>query len=92
MSWKEKKMKTDIKNILAYLKLIGMIGTVVFTICSFISVMMTINPRVTSLEKRMAESEQKISTIEGKLDILLLQSDEIRADVKTIYTIMATKQ
>ena len=85
-------MKTDIKNILAYLKLIGMIGTVVFTICSFISVMMTVNPRVTSLEKRMAESEQKISTIEGKLDILLLQSDEIRADVKTIYTIMATKQ
>lgn len=92
MSWKEKKMKIDIKSIVAYLKLIGMIGTVVFTICSFISVMMTINPRVTSLEKRMAESEQKISTIEGKLDILLLQSDEIRADVKTIYTIMATKQ
>lgn len=67
-----------------------MIGTVVFTICSFISVMMTINPRVTNLEERMAASEQKISTIEGKLDILLLQSDEIRADVKTIYTIMAT--
>ena len=85
-------MKTDIKKIVAYLKLIGMIGTVVFTICSFISVMMTINPRVTSLEERMAASEQKISTIEGKLDILLLQSDEIRADVKTIYTIMATKQ
>jgi hypothetical protein len=85
-------MKLDIKKIVAYLKLIGMIGTVVFTICSFISVMMTINPRVTNLEKRMAESEQKISTIEGKLDILLLQSDEIRADVKTIYTIMATKQ
>lgn len=85
-------MKLDIKNTVTYLKLIGMIGTVVFTICSFISVMMTINPRVTSLEKRMAESEQKISTIEGKLDILLLQSDEIRADVKTIYTIMATKQ
>ena len=85
-------MKTDIKNIVAYLKLIGMVGTVLFTICSFISVMMTINPRVTNLEKRMAESEQKISTIEGKLDILLLQSDEIRADVKTIYTIMATKK
>lgn len=85
-------MKTDIKSIVTYLKLIGMIGTVVFTICSFISVMMTINPRVTSLERRMAESEQKISTIEGKLDILLLQSDEIRADVKTIYTIMATKK
>lgn len=85
-------MKLDIKNTVTYLKLIGMVGTVVFTICSFISVMMTINPRVTSLEKRMAESEQKISTIEGKLDILLLQSDEIRADVKTIYTIMATKQ
>lgn len=84
-------MKIDIKNIVTYIKLVGMIGTVVFTICSFISVMMTINPRVTSLEKRMAESEQKISTIEGKLDILLLQSDEIRADVKTIYTIMATK-
>lgn len=85
-------MKLDIKKIVAYLKLIGMIGTVVFTICSFISVMMTINPRVTSLEERMAASEQKISTIEGKLDILLLQTDEIRADVKTIYTIMATKQ
>lgn len=84
-------MKINIKNIIAYLKLIGMVGTVVFTICSFISVMMTINPRVTDLEKRMAENEQKISTIEGKLDILLLQSDEIRADVKTIYTIMATK-
>lgn len=85
-------MKLDIKNTVTYLKLIGMIGTVVFTICSFISVMMTINPRVTSLEERMAASEQKISTIEGKLDILLLQSDEIRADVKTIYTIMATKK
>lgn len=85
-------MKTDVRSILAYLKLIGMIGTVVFTICSFISVMMTINPRVTNLEKRMAENEQKISTIEGKLDILLLQSDEIRADVKTIYTIMATQK
>lgn len=85
-------MKTDIRKIVAYLKLIGMIGTVLFTICSFISVMMTINPRVTSLEERMAASEQKISTIEGKLDILLVQSDEIRADVKTIYTIMATKQ
>lgn len=84
-------MQINIKNIVTYVKLVGMIGTVVFTICSFISVMMTINPRVTSLEKRMAESEQKISTIEGKLDILLLQSDEIRADVKTIYTIMATK-
>lgn len=85
-------MKTDIRKIVVYLKLIGMIGTVLFTICSFISVMMTISPRVTSLEERMAASEQKISTIEGKLDILLLQSDEIRADVKTIYTIMATKQ
>ena len=85
-------MKLDIKNTVAYLKLIGIIGTVIFTICSFISVMMTINPRVTSLEKRMADSEQKISTIEGKLDVLLIQSDEIRADVKTIYTIMATKK
>ena len=84
-------MKIDIKNTVIYLKLLGLIGTVVFTICSFISVMLTINPRVTDLEKRMAENEQKISTIEGKLDILLLQSDEIRADVKTIYTIMATK-
>lgn len=85
-------MKLDVKNTVAYLKLLGLIGTVVFTICSFISVMLTINPRVTDLEKRMAESEQKISTIEGKLDILLIQSDEIRADVKTIYTIMATSK
>lgn len=83
-------MKFDIRNTVAYLKLLGLVGTVIFTICSFISVMLTINPRVTDLEKRMAESEQKISTIEGKLDILLVQSDEIRADVKTIYTIMAT--
>lgn len=85
-------MRTDIKKFVIYFKLIGIIGTVIFTICSFISVMMTINPRVTDLEKRMAENEQKISTIEGKLDILLMQSDEIRADVKTIYTIMATKE
>lgn len=83
-------MKLDVKNTLTYMKLLGLVGTVIFTICSFISVMLTINPRVTDLEKRMAENEQKISTIEGKLDILLLQSDEIRADVKTIYTIMAT--
>lgn len=83
-------MKIDIRNTVAYLKLLGLVGTVIFTICSFISVMLTINPRVTDLEKRMAENEQKISTIEGKLDILLVQSDEIRADVKTIYTIMAT--
>ncbi len=40
----------------------------------------------------MAASEQKISTIEGKLDILLIQSDEIRADVKTVYTILATQK
>lgn len=85
-------MRKDLSKIVALIKLIGIIGTVVFTICSFISAMLTINPRVTDLEKRMAESEQKISTIEGKLDILLLQSDEIRADVKTIYTIMATKE
>lgn len=85
-------MKKDLSKIVTLIKLIGIFGTVVFTICSFISVMLTINPRVTDLEKRMAESEQKISTIEGKLDILLLQSDEIRADVKTIYTIMATKE
>lgn len=85
-------MKLDIKNTVVYLKLLGLVCTVIFTICSFISVMLTINPRVTDLEKRMAENEQKISTIEGKLDILLLQSDEIRADVKTIYTIMATNK
>ena len=85
-------MKLNVKDTVVYLKLIGIACTVVFTICSFISVMLTINPRVTDLEKRMAENEQKISTIEGKLDILLLQSDEIRADVKTIYTIMATQK
>ena len=85
-------MKLDVKKTFIYLKLLGVVCTVVFTICSFISVMLTINPRVTDLEKRMAENEQKISTIEGKLDILLLQSDEIRADVKTIYTIMATQK
>lgn len=83
-------MKLNVKDTLVYLKLIGIACTVIFTVCSFISVMLTISPRVTDLEKRMAENEQKISTIEGKLDILLLQSDEIRADVKTIYTIMAT--
>lgn len=83
-------MKFNIRDTVAYLKLLGLVCTVIFTICSFISVMLTINPRVTDLEKRMAENEQKISTIEGKLDILLVQSDEIRADVKTIYTIMAT--
>lgn len=61
---------------------------VVFAICGFIQTLLTINPRVTDLEGRMAGCETKISAIEVKLDELIYQGHETSKDVKTIHRLM----
>lgn len=58
---------------------------VMFSICGFIQVLLTLNPRVTYLESRVADCEYKVSAIEVKLDTLLAQSSETCKDVKDIY-------
>ena len=58
---------------------------VTFSICSFIQVLSTLNPRVTDLEMRMGGCEHKVSAIEIKMDTLLAQSSETCKDVKDIY-------
>ncbi|MBE6447897.1 MAG: hypothetical protein E7018_01180 [Alphaproteobacteria bacterium] len=58
---------------------------IIFSFCSFIQILLTLNPRVTNLESRMAGCEHKVSTIEIKLDTLLAQSTETCKDVKDIY-------
>ena len=61
---------------------------VVFAICGFIQTLLTLNPRVTALEGRVATSESKISAIEIKLDELIYQGHETSRDVKTIHRLM----
>ena len=61
------------------------IGAVVFTVCSFIQVLLTLNPRVTDLEGRMSQCESKVSAIEIKLDAIIKTSSETGKDVKDIY-------
>lgn len=58
---------------------------VIFLICSFIQLLLTLNPRVINLEERVAGCEYKVSAIEIKLDTLLAQSSETCKDVKDIY-------
>lgn len=59
-----------------------------FAICGFIQTLLTLNPRVTALEGRVATSESKISAIEIKLDELIYQGHETSRDVKTIHRLM----
>lgn len=61
---------------------------VVFAICGFIQTLLTLNPRVTALEGRVAGTESKISAIEVKLDELIYQGHETSKDVKTIHRLM----
>lgn len=61
------------------------VGAVVFTVCSFIQVLLTLNPRVTDLEGRMSQCEYKVSAIEIKLDAIIKTSADTNADVKDIY-------
>ncbi|MBE6452988.1 MAG: hypothetical protein E7012_05830 [Alphaproteobacteria bacterium] len=58
---------------------------ITFSICGFIQILLTLNPRVTNLEERVAGCEHKVSAIEIKLDTLLAQSTETCKDVKDIY-------
>lgn len=61
---------------------------VVFAICGFIQTLLTLNPRVTALEGRVAGNESKISAIEVKLDELIYQGHETSKDVKVIHKLM----
>jgi low affinity Fe/Cu permease len=61
---------------------------VIFAICGFVQTLLTLNPRVTALEGRVATSESKISAIEIKLDELIYQGHETSRDVKTIHRLM----
>lgn len=64
------------------------IGAIIFTVCSFIQVLLTLNPRVTDLEGRMSQCEYKVSAIEIKLDAIIKTSADTNADVKDIYHII----
>jgi uncharacterized coiled-coil protein SlyX len=67
------------------LKAWGWVFMIIFTIIGFVQTLMTLNPRVTDLETRVAKNEQKISAIEIKLDTLIAQGSETHKDVKDIY-------
>jgi low affinity Fe/Cu permease len=56
-----------------------------FTVAVFFQQLLTLNPRVTDLETRIAGAEGKISAIEIKLDTLIQQGSETHKDVKDIY-------
>lgn len=64
------------------------IVAVVFTVCSFIQILLTLNPRVTDLEGRMSQCEYKVSAIEIKLDAIIKTASETGKDVKDIYHII----
>lgn len=70
------------------LKLIGMVVGLLFTACVFIQGLLTLSPRMTSLESRVAMNENKISAIEFKLDTLIKQGEETQKDVKDIYKLL----
>ena len=65
---------------------------VIFAVCGFIQTLLTLNPRVTDLEGRMAGCETKISAIEVKLDELIYQGHETSKDVKSIHRLMLEMQ
>ena len=60
----------------------------VFAVCGFVQTLLTLNPRVTSLEGRMAGCETKVSAIEVKLDELIYQTHETGKDVKNVHRLM----
>lgn len=74
--------------IIEKIKILGTIVSAVFVICVFIQTLLTLNPRVTDLENRMATTEGKISTIELKIDNILNHTSETSKDVKDIYHII----
>ena len=61
---------------------------IIFAICGFVQTLLTLNPRVTALEGRVATNESKISAIEVKLDELIYQGHETSRDVKSIHRMM----
>ena len=61
---------------------------IVFSICGFVQTLLTLNPRVTALEGRVANNESKISAIEVKLDELIYQGHETSKDIKIIHKLM----
>lgn len=75
-------------KIVHILKLVGIVATVTFTVCSFISSTITLSPRVTDLEKRVANNEARLSGIETKLNMLMDISERTHEDVKDIYKIL----
>lgn len=70
------------------LKAFGWILMIVFTISGFVQMLLTFNPRITSLENRMTVTENKVSNMEVKLDAILDQSRETQKDVKDIYRVL----
>lgn len=64
------------------------IAMVIFAICGFVQTLLTLNPRVTALEGRVAGNESKISAIEVKLDELIYQGHETSRDIKVIHKLM----
>jgi hypothetical protein len=61
------------------------ICAIIFTVCSFIQVLLTLNPRVTDLEGRVAQCEYRVSAIEIKLDAIIKTSAETNKDVKDLF-------
>lgn len=61
---------------------------IIFAVCGFVQTLLTLNPRVTALEGRVAGTESKISAIEVKLDELIYQSHETGKDVKSMHRLM----
>lgn len=72
-------------RIVSKLKAWGWVFMIIFTIIGFVQMLLTLNPRVTDLETRVAKNENKISAIEIKLDTLIAQGSETHKDVKDIY-------
>ena len=70
------------------LKNVVWIAMVIFAICGFVQTLLTLNPRVTALEGRVAGNESKISAIEVKLDELIYQGHETSRDIKVIHKLM----
>ena len=70
------------------LKNLVWVAMIVFAICGFVQTLLTLNPRMTALEGRVATNESKISAIEVKLDELIYQGHETSRDVKSIHRMM----
>ena len=81
----------DMDKLVEKLKAFGWILMIVFTISGFVQMLLTFDPRITSLEKRMTTTENKVSGIEIKLDAILDQSKETQKDVKDIYRVLINK-